>query len=215
MSLTIQWNLNLQFRKPLIMHLILHIHLTELSTELKSSMCLRPQVSRDQIVHANMNLRQLFIIGRYFHVHPFSSVNWKILKFLLLPGPSFFPASFMCNCTHPLITLWHIFSDSLPLLLAPGPQWPLHLRRPPPTLPQAEHQPGTLQLLWAPPRLYSPGGFKEPWSLQRQDFQAGFPGQMSWIMNRMMNGVPGRKYLDNYEVKYNLMANCIFQLFLF
>lgn len=97
------------------MHLTLYVRLTELITDLKSSICLRPQVCRKQTVDANMNLRKFFIMGRYFHIYSFSSVKWIILKFLLLQGPSFFPT---CNCTHPLLTLWHIFFR--PSSVSPG-----------------------------------------------------------------------------------------------
>lgn len=97
------------------MHLTLYVCLTGLITDLKLSICLRPQVSRKQTVDANMNLRKLFIMGRYFHIYSFSSVKWIILKFLLLQGPSFFPT---CNCTHPLLTLWHIFFR--PSSVSPG-----------------------------------------------------------------------------------------------
>lgn len=179
------------------MHLTLHIHLTELSRDLKSSICLRPQVSREQTVDANMNLRKLFIMDRYFHIHSFSSVNWIILKFLLLQGPSFFPTSFMCNCTHPLQTLWHIFSDPLSLLLAPAALSPLLLRRPPPSC-RLSPDPGASH--WAP--LLHPPFFM---GLQRAlvspiAAQAGFPGQTSRVMNRTMNWVPSGKYVGNYKV---------------
>lgn len=56
-----------------------------------------------------LSLWQLFVMGSYFHIHSFSSVNWIVLKLSVFQGPSFIPTSFMRSCCS--ITLWHTFPD--------------------------------------------------------------------------------------------------------